>query len=200
MQMGFYFNQELCWHCSACLVACKDWHDVPPGPGSYIRIAVIEKGKFPDVFMAAMFHTCYHCAEPACVEACPVEAITKREEDGIVVVDPEECLGMDNCGACKDQCPYGAPQSIDVEDAKMQKCDLCQDRLSAGKDPICVGACNTFAIAVGPLDELRKKYGDVRQAEGFEYDEALSPSIIFKPMIDKKNRTVQKTLMIPGGN
>ena len=64
MQMGFYFNQDLCTHCCACVVACKDWHDVPAGPASYIRIAVLEKGKYPEVSMCAMFGTCYHCAQP----------------------------------------------------------------------------------------------------------------------------------------
>ena len=197
MQMGFYFNQELCTHCCACVVACKDWHDVPAGPASYIRIAVIEKGKYPEVAMCAMFGTCYHCAEPACVSACTAEAITKRDEDGIVVVNREECLGMDDCGICKEECPYDAPQFGAEENAKMQKCDFCIERLAENKNPICVEACNMYALEVGPVEALRAKYGDMRQAEGFIYADELIPSIVFKPMKDKKSLAVQKTVVLP---
>ena len=46
--------------------------------------------------------SCYHCVEPACLTACPVDAIVKRQEDGIVIVDEEKCLGFDSCSACLD--------------------------------------------------------------------------------------------------
>lgn len=197
MQMGFYFNQGLCTHCCACVVACKDWHEVPAGPASYIRITVIEKGKFPEVFMCALFGTCYHCAEPVCVQACPVDAIIKREEDGIVVVNREACLGMDACGQCKEACPYDAPQFGAEENARMQKCDFCVDRQAENKNPICVDACNFNALEFGPMDILRAKYGDIRQAEGFICSDELVPSIVFKPVKSKKGLAVRKKLVLP---
>jgi anaerobic dimethyl sulfoxide reductase subunit B len=199
MQMGFYFNQELCTHCCACLVACKDWHDVPAGPASYIHISVIEKGKFPEVAMCGMFAACFHCAEPACVEACPVDAIAKRDEDGIVVVDREACLGGDACGACKEACSYDAPQFTADENPKMQKCDFCLDRLTENKRPICVDACPFNALDFGPIDSLQVKYGDIRHAEGFTYSKQLMPSIIFNPMKGKENLVVKKIMVMPPG-
>ena len=109
MQMAFYFNQSRCTGCDTCIVACKDWHDVPAGPASWIRVSTIEKGKYPDVSVAFMFTACYHCAKPLCVKACPVSAITKRQEDGIVTVDREVCIGGEKCKfACLKACPYGA--------------------------------------------------------------------------------------------
>jgi NADPH-dependent glutamate synthase beta subunit-like oxidoreductase len=45
-----------------------------------------------------MVTPCYHCTEPVCAFVCPNEAITKREEDGIVVVDREKCRGEKTCG------------------------------------------------------------------------------------------------------
>jgi len=197
MQMGFYFNQQLCTHCCACVVACKDWHDVPAGPASYIRISVIEKGNFPDVYMAGMFGSCYHCAEPACISVCPVEAISKREQDGIVVVDRVACLGQDDCGACKDTCPYDAPQFGAEENAKMQKCDFCVDRLAESRTPICVEACPFIALDAGPLEGLHLKYGGEKKAEGFVYSSELNPSIVFTPMEDKKHLERQKTVVLP---
>jgi len=197
MQMGFYFDQELCINCRACVVACKDWHDVPAGPASFIRMVAIEKGNYPEVSMHYMFASCYHCAKPACVSACPVGAITKRDEDGIVVVDREACLGKDNCDLCRQACPYDAPQFGAEENAKMQKCDFCLDRLAENKAPICVDACIMHAMDAGPIEELEAKYGDIRQAEGFVYSDELIPSIVFRPKKDTKGLTVQKIVVSP---
>ncbi|MDD5038948.1 MAG: 4Fe-4S dicluster domain-containing protein, partial [Dehalococcoidales bacterium] len=126
---------------------------------------------------------CYHCAEPACVAACPAGAITKREEDGVVLVDREACLGKDNCDLCQQACPYDAPQFGAEENAKMQKCDLCLDRLEEGKEPICVAGCPTHALDAGPIEELKAKYGEVREGYGFAYSAELQPCIVFKPKV-----------------
>ena len=96
MQMGFYFDQTRCTGCFTCIVACKDWNDVDAGPASWRRVTTIEKGKYPDLFVAFLSVACHHCVKPSCVSACPVNAITKREQDGVVVVDREACLGKDN--------------------------------------------------------------------------------------------------------
>lgn len=181
MQMAFYFNQSRCTGCYTCVVACKDWHDVPAGPASWVRIPTYEKGKYPNVSVAFMFNTCYHCAKPNCVAACPVGAITKRKEDGVVVVDREKCLGKDECELCREACPYNAPQFGAEENAKMQKCDMCLDRLDENKPPICVAGCPLRALDAGPVEEIRKKYGDIEEAEGFTYSMDVKPSIVCKP-------------------
>lgn len=180
MQTGFYFDQTRCTGCYTCVVACKDWHDVPAGPASWMRVTTIEEGKYPNPFVAFLAIPCYHCAEPACVEACPAGAITKRAEDGIVVVNREECLGQDDCGQCLEACPYDAPQFGVEENARMQKCDLCLDRWIEGKPPICVAACPTRALDAGPLDGLKAKYGNISDCEGFVYADELRPSVVFK--------------------
>jgi anaerobic dimethyl sulfoxide reductase subunit B (iron-sulfur subunit) len=187
MQYGIYINQNRCTGCFACVVACKDWHDVPAGPASWIRVKTIEKGRYPDLFVAFLPVLCNHCLKPACVSVCPADALTKRIRDGIVTVDGEKCLGKEVCGLCLDACPYDAPQFGAEEDAKMQKCDLCIDRQADGKQPICVSSCPMQAIDSGPLDELRAKYGDYREAEGFRYNEKLVPSIAFTPKKDGRN-------------
>jgi len=179
MQLGFYFNQARCTGCDTCRIACKDWHDIPAGPASWIRVLTIERGKFPNLSVAHLAIPCYHCAEPPCVPACPVGAITKRKEDGIVVVDRETCLGKDNCELCKEACPYDAPQFGAEDNAKMQKCNLCLDRLTENKVPICVGACPLRALDGGPVDELKAKYGDGKEAEGFVYSPEAKPSVVF---------------------
>ena len=182
MQIGFYFDQTRCTGCYACVIACKDWNDVPAGPASWSRITTTEKGKFPEVSVTHFLATCYHCASPDCLPACPVGAISKRAEDGIVVVDREACLGNEACDMpCLEACPYNLPQFGAEESAKMQKCDLCLSRWEEKKKPICVDACPVRALDAGPIDELAARYGDVREAESFAYSATARPSIICKP-------------------
>lgn len=197
MQYGLYVNENRCMGCFSCVVACKDWHDVPAGPASWIRIKTIEKGRYPHLFVAFLPLTCNHCSQPACVSVCPAEAIAKRPEDGIVIVDRETCLGKDQCGQCLEACPYQAPQFGAEADARMQKCDLCLDRLMEGKKPICVISCPMEALDVGPLEDLRARHGDVRETEGFTFLEELGPSIIFKPRKDSENLPPGKITLKP---
>ncbi|MCX5998047.1 MAG: 4Fe-4S dicluster domain-containing protein, partial [Chloroflexi bacterium] len=123
-QMAFYVDQTRCTGCYTCVVACKDWHDIPAGPANWMRVVTIERGKYPNPFVAFLPVSCYHCAEPACVAACPADALRKRQEDGIVVAVREECLGKSSCGLCVEACPYGALQFGTEEDPQIQKCDL----------------------------------------------------------------------------
>jgi anaerobic dimethyl sulfoxide reductase subunit B (iron-sulfur subunit) len=106
MQLGFYFDQTRCTGCHTCNVACKDWHDIEAGPVNRMRITTIERGKFPNVLVAWLALPCCHCEQLTCVAACPASAITKRADDGIVVVDRELCLGRDKCELCLEACPY----------------------------------------------------------------------------------------------
>jgi anaerobic dimethyl sulfoxide reductase subunit B (iron-sulfur subunit) len=62
----------------------------------------------------------------------------------------------------------------------MQKCNLCVDRWEQGRKPICVEACPMRALDAGPLDELEAKYGALKEVEGFAYDKATGPCVVFK--------------------
>lgn len=184
MQLAFYFDQTRCTGCYTCVVACKDWHDIPAGPANWIRVTTIEQGKYPKPFLAFLRSSCYHCTEPSCLTVCPVNAISKREQDGIVLVDREVCLGKDGCGGlCLDACPWRAPQFGAEDNAKMQMCDLCMERWAEGKKPICVDGCLTRALDAGPIDEMGAKYGEAKEAVGFTHDDGLRPSVIFKPKL-----------------
>ncbi len=188
MQYGFYIDQNRCMNCFACVVACKDWYDIPAGPAGRLQVNTIEQGSYPDLFVAFLPVLCYHCEDPACIPVCPVNAINKRPEDGIVIVDRDACLGKEKCGLCKDICPYGIPQFGVEPDAKMQKCDLCLTRWAEGKKPVCVTSCPMYALDAGPMDALIKKYGHNREATGFTVYADLSPSVIYKPKINKRNQ------------
>lgn len=181
MQLGFYFDQTRCIGCYTCAIACKDWYDLPAESINYLRIREIEYGKFPDLSLTYLVSSCNHCADPPCVKVCPTNAILKREKDGIVIINQDQCLGKNNCEAkCLKVCPWNIPQFSSEDNAKMQKCNFCLKRLEKGQQPICVEACLMYALDAGPIDELREKYGDNFKAVGFKYSEKLKPSIIFK--------------------
>ncbi|MBW2370167.1 MAG: 4Fe-4S dicluster domain-containing protein [Deltaproteobacteria bacterium] len=180
-QMGIFFDQTRCTGCHTCAVACKDWHDIDAGPASLMRLIGIERGTYPNLFAAYLASPCYQCETPPCIQACPEDAIAKREADGIVVVDREKCVGAGECPQkCLKACPWDAPQFGPEPDARMQKCDLCLERLDQGQQTICVEACPMFALDVGPVDELREKYGDQAEAEGFKSLKRFAPSAVFK--------------------
>lgn len=104
-QFGFFYDQSRCSGCRTCSVACKIWHQLPPGPLKYMRVYEYEKGIFPDIRLHFQWIPCYHCEDPACVNICPFDAIHKEDKYGAVLIDPDKCVG---CRLCYDACPYGA--------------------------------------------------------------------------------------------
>ncbi|MDD4859641.1 MAG: 4Fe-4S dicluster domain-containing protein [Dehalococcoidales bacterium] len=189
MQKGFYFDQSRCTGCFTCAVACKDWHDTPAGPANWIRVQALEEGKFPNTELSYLFKSCFHCAQPTCIKACPVNAITKRAEDGIVIVNRETCIGGEKCKyACRKACRYEAPQFGAEPNAKMQKCDLCLERWGENKKPICVEACPMRALDAGTMDELKAKYGSRQEAINFTYVKRMEPSVVLKSKSYRKKR------------
>ena len=182
LQVGFYFDQTRCIGCSACAIACKDWHDIPAGSEQWMKILYNEEGKFPNVYVSYVINPCFQCEDPVCIPVCPVNAITKRIEDGIVTVDSETCIGKDECGSkCLKACPYKAPQFSSEKGAKMRKCNYCLDRYLEGKLPSCVESCRTHALDADTLENLKRKYGLIQEANNFQYSSRTKPAIIFKP-------------------
>lgn len=182
-QLGFFFNQTRCSGCLTCVIACRQWHSLNHEVLNWRRVEIFETGIFPDVKVSFLSLSCLHCQTPLCASACPVFAIYKREEEGIVLVDPMKCLGGENCGFCKDACPYSIPQFNPDCDFKVEKCNLCLDRLNQGKKPICVDACPTEALEVAPMEELSKRHGHCHEVDGFVFSKEANPSIILKRKI-----------------
>jgi len=97
-QIGFFYDQTRCVQCFSCCVACKDWHDIPAGPAHWKRIVGLEEGKWPELSLAYLAMNCFHCSDPICMAVCPSKAISKREEDGVMVVDRDKCQEEAHCG------------------------------------------------------------------------------------------------------
>jgi len=182
-QLGFYYDQTRCIGCYTCAIACKDWHDIHEKEVNWMQIQIIEKGKFPNLFMAYLAVPCYHCEEPSCIPACPQDAIYKRESDGIVLVDPDKCTGKEECKntPCLSACRTRSPQFGTELNAKMQKCDFCLDRLQQGQQAICVEACPMFALDIDTLENLNHKFKGEKKTIGFPYSKKIKQASLFKP-------------------
>jgi Fe-S-cluster-containing dehydrogenase component len=151
MQHGFYFDHKLCVKCHACEIACKIWNEIEEGP-RWREVVSVSTGTFPNVTEVFVSMACMHCGDAPCIPACPVKAITKRADDGIVVVDEATCIG---CGFCVWACPFNAPQI--GSNGKMQKCNFCSTpgkERPHGMPRACEEVCPTNAIRSGPLAEL----------------------------------------------
>jgi Fe-S-cluster-containing dehydrogenase component len=110
-----------------------------------------------------------HCENAPCIPACPTGAISKRVEDGIVLVDRAKCNG---CKECLPACPYDVPQF--GKDGIMQMCDYCT---GISSNPVCTSSCPAEALFFGKLDDLfelaRSNEKSVKSV-----DKGMKPSII----------------------
>ncbi len=112
-RQSFYFDAAACSGCKACQVACKDRHGLEVGR-LWRRVSEVTGGSWQQegsvwhntIFAYHLSTFCNHCEKAICLEGCPSQAISRRD-DGIVLINPEHCLG---CGYCSWVCPYSVPQ------------------------------------------------------------------------------------------
>ncbi|MDZ4199103.1 MAG: 4Fe-4S dicluster domain-containing protein [Kiritimatiellia bacterium] len=172
---GFHVDLEKCIGCKTCEAACRD-HYRPPVHIRWRRVRSFEHGAFPDAVRIHLSLACNHCADPACMKGCPVNAYRQREEDGLVIQDPTRCIG---CQYCTWTCPYGVPQ-FDPDQGVVTKCNGCYQRLDAGLKPRCEEACPCEVLHLDTVDLHAAKQRDVvTEAPGFPDVRITSPTTRF---------------------
>ncbi len=145
--MQFYIDPSRCIGCMACVQACAEC-DTHAGV-SMIHLEEIERG---DTVQTTPI-ICMHCDEPACAAVCPADAI-KRTPDGVVQSSLKpRCIGCTNCVFA---CPFGVPK-YEVQTDQMMKCDMCYDRTSVGKKPMCATVCPSGALFFGTPEEIAEQ-------------------------------------------
>ena len=137
-----------CIGCHSCSVACKAENDVPLGVWR-TWVKQINKGDYPNVRKYFLPIMCNHCANPICVQNCPVKA-TYQRDDGIVKVDEHRCIG---CRYCISSCPYGGVRHINPLKRHAQSCYFCVHRVEAGLLPACVDTCPSGARVFGDMND-----------------------------------------------
>ena len=197
-KLGLVIDLDTCVGCQACAVSCKEWNTTgysgpltdqdPYGAEATgvwlnrIHSYEVSPGTQGSGGMTVNFpRSCLHCEEPACVTVCPTGASYKRAEDGIVLVNPDTCIG---CKLCSWACPYGA-REYDEDDGVMKKCTLCVDRIynenlePEDRQPACVRACPTGARHFGDLGDPESAVSAlVRERGGYD----LMPGLGYRPV------------------
>ncbi len=182
VKFAYALNLSICIGCRKCAEAChiENNHDRKTNQ-SYIRVMEMKKGSLSLEHADAQYShpvpaeghfympiQCHQCDNPPCVRVCPVEA-TFKDEDGIVVIDYDWCIG---CRYCEAACPYHArrfnwtapeipPEEINPDQGYlsnrirpqgvMEKCTFCLHRTRKGLVPACLEACPTGARVFGNL-------------------------------------------------
>jgi Fe-S-cluster-containing dehydrogenase component len=96
---------------------------------------------------------CMHCTHAACVSACPVSAMIKDPQTGIVTYNKDACIG---CRYCQIACPFLIPRfEWDQAFPQIRKCQLCTHRLKENKYSACAEACPVGATVYGKTADLR---------------------------------------------
>ncbi len=183
-KLGLVIDLDTCVGCQACAVSCKEWNTggysapltdnkpyaAEPDGVWFNRIHSYEvKGENGKPDRTVNFpRACLHCETPDCVTVCPTGASFKREEDGIVLVNPDTCIG---CKLCSWACPYGA-REFDEDDGIMKKCTLCVDRVNneniepERRQPACVSACPTSARHFGDFADPESNVSKLTKERG----------------------------------
>ena len=136
-------DPDKCVGCQICEYACSMSRDKVFNPlKSGIRVVRINQ-------VVNMAVTCRLCENPACVAACPRDALTQSEETGLISVDKDKCNG---CGWCIEACDYGAIM-LHPDKKVVYVCDLCKEK----GEPQCIKWCPEEALELVTSDTLAQK-------------------------------------------
>jgi len=181
-QLALVIDLNVCVGCHACVTSCKQWntsgsagplpdqnaYGEDPSGVFFNRVQTYEVGTFPNTETVHFPKSCLHCEDPPCVPVCPTGASYKREDNGIVLVDYDKCIG---CKYCSWACPYGA-REFDEHNKVMKKCTLCIDRITdtsldeSERKPACVLACPTSARIFGDVHDPESDASKAIREEG----------------------------------
>ena len=142
-QYAFEVNLDACTGCKACVVACHSLNGLDDEE-AWRDVGLLLGGMRQEAYQQTVTTACHHCADPACMNGCPVGAYEKQADTGVVKHLDDQCIG---CGYCVLKCPYDVPK-YNEKLGIVRKCDMCVGRLREGEAPACVQACPTSAIKI----------------------------------------------------
>jgi Fe-S-cluster-containing dehydrogenase component len=179
-RMEFFIDPNRCIGCNACVQACGEC-DTHRGQ-SMIQLDYINRAESPQTVPLV----CMHCDQPTCAEVCPADAI-KRTEDGVVQsARKPRCIACNNCVLA---CPFGIPKMNSGMNL-MMKCDLCYDRTSVGKKPMCASVCPSQALFFGTREEIARLRPRSEPVNSFRFGNQTVTTKV-NMMVPKEPKVVQ---------
>jgi len=159
---GILYDSTRCAGCQGCEFACAETHGLPAP--SFEDVPVIGSVRKTDDTRRTVINACQtgkgevyvkrqcmHCSDPACTAACLTKAMLKNEE-GPVIWRGNKCMG---CRYCMVSCPFDIPKfEYHSSNPKIEKCDMCFERIREGKVPACADQCPTEALMFGRRRDL----------------------------------------------
>jgi Fe-S-cluster-containing dehydrogenase component len=142
----FFIDPNRCIGCQACVQACSECSTHKGRP--MIHLEYVDRARSTQTVPVV----CMHCESPTCAEVCPADAIKKTPDGVVQSARKERCVACNNCVLA---CPFGVPKMMGDIDL-MMKCDLCYDRTSAGKKPMCATVCPSGALFFGSREEIER--------------------------------------------
>jgi Fe-S-cluster-containing dehydrogenase component len=159
----FFIDPNRCIGCQACVQACTEC-DTHKGV-SMIHLEYVERARSTQTVPVV----CMHCDSPTCAEVCPADAI-KRTEDGVVqTARKPRCIACNNCVLA---CPFGVPKMMEAQ-ALMMKCDMCYDRTSVGKKPMCATVCPSNALVFGRREDVLRQRPRSKPVQEFRFGQQV---------------------------
>jgi Fe-S-cluster-containing dehydrogenase component len=157
--MEFFIDPRRCIGCQACVQACSEC-DTHKGQ-SMIQLDYIDRANSTQTAPVV----CMHCDSPTCAEVCPADAIKKTADGVVQTARKPRCIACNNCVLA---CPFGVPK-MNTGMNLMMKCDMCYDRTSVGKKPMCASVCPSQALFFGTRDEIAKLRPSSRPVNRFDF-------------------------------
>lgn len=176
-QYAFEVDLDACSGCKACVVACHTLNGLDEDE-SWRRVGSLTVGsQLPQIKHVTT--ACHHCADPGCLNGCPVKAYDKDPVTGIVKHLDDQCIG---CKYCMMMCPYEVPV-YNKRLGIVRKCDMCSQRLHAGEAPACVQSCPNGAIAIRLIEASELNFNsDDKLTPGAPSSAITRPSTRFTGM------------------
>ena len=161
-QYAFEVDLDACSGCKACVAGCHSLNGLDENE-TWRDVGVVLGTQAGHPFQQTITSACHHCADPACMNGCPVLAYEKDPITGIVRHLDDQCIG---CSYCVLKCPYDVPKYSERLGI-VRKCDMCHGRLAAGEAPACVQACPTHAIRIVKVPVENGPHGRVADTTHF---------------------------------